>query len=177
MEEPLPRHGRPPLRLPDQSYLTDQNVMSTSMKLSRRKRRSALWLFPVLLLSNSCGEEESVCASLEARNSVVRILSDDSNNKLVDYAVKNSSSVEAIVSSANTEAEKMAIWETARKGAAYRLDDTILTNSRNRATGSVNCSGLLYVTVGDTTAEKQVDFDVERKADGKMSVSVHPFLF
>jgi hypothetical protein len=108
---------------------------------------------------------------------VIKVFSDDSNNKLVDYAVKNSTSVEAIVSNTNTEAEKMAIWENARKSAAYRLDDTILTNSRNRATRAVSCSGLLYVTVGETTAQKQVDFDVERKADGKMSVSVHPFLF
>jgi hypothetical protein len=33
------------------------------------------------------------------------------------------------------------------------------------------------VTVADTTAEKQVDFKVERATDGKMSVSVDPFLF
>jgi hypothetical protein len=35
----------------------------------------------------------------------------------------------------------------------------------------------LDVTVADTTAEKQVDFRVEQAADGKMSVSVDPFLF
>lgn len=151
--------------------------MSIPTKPSRRKQRSALWLFAVLLLLNGCGEEESECTSLETRNSVIKVFSDDSNNKLVDYAVKNSTSVEAIVSNTNTEAEKMAIWENARKTAAYRLDDTILTNSRNRATRAVSCSGLLYVTVGETTAQKQVDFDVERKADGKTSVSVHPFLF
>jgi hypothetical protein len=108
---------------------------------------------------------------------VVKVISDDSNNKLVDYAAKNSTSVMASVGKATAEAEKMAIWEKARKGAVYRLDDTILTNSRDSATGSVSCSGLLYVTVDDATAEKQVDFDVARKTDGKMSVSVHPFLF
>ena len=114
---------------------------------------------------------------MDTRNSVVKILSDDNNNALVNYAVKNSSSVAAMVSHTNTEAEKLAIWEKARQGAVYRLDDTILTNSRNRATRAVTCSGLLYVTVGDTTAQKQVDFRIEQATDGNLSVSVNPFLF
>ena len=120
---------------------------------------------------------EPECDSLDTLNSVVKIISDDSNNALVNYAVRNSSSVAAMVSHTNTETEKLAIWEKARQGAVYRLDDTILTNSRNRATRAVTCSGLLYVTVGDTIAEKQIDFKVQRTTDGKMSVSVGPFLF
>lgn len=128
-------------------------------------------------LLNGCGGAETECDSLDVRTSVVKIISDDSNNPLVNYAVKNSSSVAAMVSSTNTEIEKIAIWEHARQGAVYRLDDTILTNSRNRATGAIACSGLLDVTIGDTTAQKQVDFKIERTTDGKMSVSVDPFLF
>jgi len=145
------------------------------MKPFRQKQPLALWWFSVLLLLNGCGGAEPECDSLDTHNSVVKIISDDSNNALVNYAVKNSSSVAAMVS--NTDAEKLAIWEKARQGAVYRLDDTILTNSRNRATRAVTCSGLLYVTVGDTIAQKQVDFKVERTTDGKMSVSVDPFLF
>ena len=147
------------------------------MKPFRRKQPVSLWWLSVLLLLNGCGGAEPECDSLDTRNSLVKIISDDSNNALVNYAVKNSSSVAAMVSSTNTEAEKLAIWEKARQGAVYRLDDTILTNSRNRATRAVTCSGLLYVTVGDTIAQKQVDFKVERTTDGKMSVSVDPFLF
>ena len=147
------------------------------MKPFRKKRPLALWWFSVLLLLNGCGGPEPECDSLDTLNSVVKIISDDSNNALVNYAVKNSSSVVAMESNANTEAKKSAIWEKARQGAVYRLDDTILTNSRNRATRAVTCSGLLYVTVGDTIAQKQVDFKVERTKDGKMSVSVDPFLF
>ena len=147
------------------------------MKPFRKKQPFALWWFSVLLLLNGCGGVEPECDSLDTHNSVVKIISDDSNNALVNYAVKNSSSVAAMVSHSNTEAEKLAIWEKARQGALYRLDDTILTNSRNRATRAVTCSGLLYVTVGDTIAQKQVDFKVERTTDGKMSVSVDPFLF
>jgi hypothetical protein len=151
------------------------DIASIPMRPFTKKQPLALcWL---LLLLNSCGGTEPECDSLDARNSVVKVISDDSNNALVDYAVRNSNSVAAMVSHTNTEAEKLAIWEKARQGAVYRLDDTILTNSRSRATRAATCSGLLYVTVGDTTAQKQVDFKVERAADGKMSVSVNPFLF
>jgi hypothetical protein len=147
------------------------------MKPFRKKQLLALWWFSVLLLLNGCGGAEPECDSLDTHSSVVKIISDNSNNALVNYAVKNSSSVAAMVSNTNTEAEKLAILEKARQGAVYSLDDTILTNSRNRATRAVTCSGLLYVTVGDTIAQKQVDFKVERTTDGKMSVSVDPFLF
>jgi hypothetical protein len=143
----------------------------------KKKQPLALWWFSVLLLLSGCGGTEPECDSLDTQNSVVKIISDDNNNALVNYAVKNSSSVAAMVSNTNTEAEKLAIWEKARQGAVYRLDDAILTNSRNRATRTVTCSGLLYVSVGDTIAQKQVDFKVEQTTDGKMSVSVDPFLF
>jgi hypothetical protein len=147
------------------------------MKPFRKNPPLALWWLSVLVLLNGCGGAEPACDSLDSHDSVVRIISDNSNNALVDYAVKNSSSVAAMVSNTNSEAERLAIWEKARQAAVYRLDDTILTNSRNRATRAVTCSGVLYVTVGDTMAEKQVDFKVERTTDGRMSVSVDPFLF
>jgi hypothetical protein len=106
---------------------------------------------------------------------VIKIISDDSNNALLNYAVKNSSSVTAMVSGTSTE--KLAAWEHARQGAVYDLDDTIRTNSRSGATGVISCSALLSVTVGDTTAQKQVDFKIETTTNGKISVSVSPFLF
>jgi len=96
------------------------------MKLFRKKQPLASWWFSVFLLLNGCGGSETECDSLDVRTSVVKIISDDSNNPLVNYAVKNSSSVAAMVSSTNTEIEKMAICEHARQGAVYRLDDTIL---------------------------------------------------
>jgi hypothetical protein len=108
---------------------------------------------------------------------VVEIVSADSNNALVNYAVRNSGAVAARVSNTNTEADKLAILEKARQGAAYRLDDTIRTNSRSTARRAVTCTGLLYVTVEDVTAQKQVDFKVEQAADGKVSISVSPFQF
>lgn len=245
------------------------------MKLFRTQQWLALSCFSALLLLSGCGGTESECDSLETRNSVIGIVADDSNNSLVNYAVKNSNSVAEAVSNsvsakarsaklargeeiddewkktdgrikeiqdryqatfrsweedkkkqgnpptdaernsmlgsleqqnnddisslkkqldalqeeraglhseylklnANAEAEKSLIWEKARQGAAYRLDETIRTNSRSARTRSVSCTGLLFVTIAETTAQKQVDFRVERTADGRMSVSVSPFLF
>jgi hypothetical protein len=78
---------------------------------------------------------------------------------------------------ANTEADKLAVLETAKRGAVYKLDDTILMKSRDRAGHAVTCSGALDVTVADTTAQKEVEFRVEQTRDGMMLVSVDPFLF
>jgi hypothetical protein len=147
------------------------------MKLFRDEQR-ILGCFSVLLLLGGCGGPEPECDSAESRKSVVKIVSDNSDNPLVNYAVKDSSSVAAMVSNAKSEAEKSAILENARRGAIYVLDDTIRMKSRNRAARSADCSGLLSVTVGgDTTAQKEVDFKVEQTKDGATSVSVSPFLF
>ncbi len=146
------------------------------MKLFRKEQSLVLWCFIASLLLSSCGGAGPECGSLDTRNSVVKIVSDDNNNALVNYAVKNSSSVAAMVDT-KSEAEKLGIWEKARQGAVYRLDDTILMNSRNRTAREVTCSGLLSVTVADTTAQKEVEFKVKQTADGKIIVSVNPFLF
>jgi hypothetical protein len=151
-------------------------IVSIPMK-HFREGQTVLGCLPVLLLLSGCGGAEPECDTLDTRNSVVKIVSDDSNNALVNYAARNSSTVAAMASKTNTEAEKLAIWEKARQAAAYRLDDTIRTNSRNKAKRTVTCSGLLSATVEDATAQKEVDFKVEQTADGKISVSVSPFQF
>jgi len=114
---------------------------------------------------------------LDTRSSVVKIVSDDSNNALADYAAKNSSAVEARINGASTEPQKLAILKKARQGASYKLGDTISTNTKSKDRRAVTCSGLLSATVEDATAEKQVDFKVEQAPDGKVSVSVNPFQF
>ena len=158
------------------SWVSD-DIVSIPMKLLRKERSLVLSCFSASLLLSSCGGAGPECGSLDTRNSLVKIVSDDTNNKLVNYAVENSSSVAAMVGDAKSEAEKSAIWEKARQGALYRLDDTILMKSENRAAQEVTCVGLLYVTVADVTAEKAVEFKVKQTADGKIIVSVNPFLF
>ena len=132
---------------------------------------------PVLLLLTGCGGATPECDSLDTRSTVVKIVSADSNNALVNFAVKNSETVAAMVGNANTEADKLAILEKARQGASYRLDDTIRTNPRSKANRAVTCTGLLNVTVEDVTAQKEVDFKIEQAADGKTSISISPFQF
>jgi hypothetical protein len=139
-----------------------------------RERQTALWSLPVLFLLSGCGGAEPECDSPDARNSVVKIVSSDSNNALANYAAKNSSVVEARVNKASTEAERLAIWEAARQGASYGLG-AISTNSKSRR--AVTCSGELSATVEDAIAQKQVDFKVEQTPDGNVSVSVSPLQF
>jgi len=147
------------------------------MKLFRKEQALVLRCFAASVLLSSCGGAGPECDSADIRNSVVKIVSDQNNNALVAYAAKNSSSIAALVSNTKSEAEKLGILEKARQRAVYRLDDTIIVNSRNRAAQEITCSGLLYVTVEDTTAEKEVEFKVKQAADGKIIVSVNPFLF
>jgi hypothetical protein len=129
------------------------------------------------MLSGCAKAEPDVCGSLETRNSIVKIIENDHNNALVNYATKNSNAVAAMVGDTNVEAEKLRILENAKRSAVYALDDTILTKLRNRATHSVTCIGFLDVTVADTTAQKEVEFRVDQTTHGKMLVSVNPFLF
>jgi hypothetical protein len=155
------------------------DIVSITMKLLRKEQSLVLWCFSASLLLCSCGGAGPECGSLDTdtRNSVVKIVSNDSNNKLVNYAVKNSSSVAAMVAGTKSQAEKLEIWEKARQGAVYRLDDTILMNPGSRTGQEVTCIGLLYVTVADVTAQKEIEFKVKQTADGKIIVSVNPFLF
>ncbi len=148
------------------------------MKQFGKEQFLILGCFTGLILLSGCGEAEpEVCGSLETRNSIVKIIANDNNNALVNYAAKNSDAIAAMVGDTNVEAEKLKILENAKRGAVYTLDDTIVAKSKDRATHSVNCIGFLGVTVADATAQKEVEFRVEQTRDGKMLVSVNPFLF
>jgi hypothetical protein len=141
------------------------------------EREAILWSLSVLLFLSGCGGAELECDSSDTRNSVLKIVSDDSNNALVNYAARYSSAVQVRINNASTESEKLAIWEKARQSASYSLGDAISTNSKSKDKRAVTCSGLLSATVEGTTAQKQVDFKVEQMPDGKVSVSVSPFRF
>jgi hypothetical protein len=93
----------------------------------------------------------------------------------VNFAVKNSSSVAAMLGDKKSDAEKLAIWERAKQGAVYTLDDTVLTNSRDRIRRAVTCSGLLYVKVGDTIAQWNIRWS--RRRMGRCSFQLIRFRF
>jgi hypothetical protein len=146
-------------------------------KTFAKARFRVLGYFSVMLSLGGCGGVDLECDSLEARNSVVKTISDDHNNALLNYAANNSNAVAAMVSEAKGEADKKAILERAKRSAVYRLGDTVLMESRDRAGHAVTCSVALDVTVADTTAQKNVDFNVKQTTDGKMLISVDRFLF
>jgi hypothetical protein len=149
--------------------------LGTSINSFTKKQSSVLSCFPVLLLLSGCGETGPDCGTPEARNSVVRSVADNRNNPLLNFAVQNSDAVDEMLRHANSEAEKSAIFEKAKQGAIYSLDDTVIQNSRKA--GAASCTGLLYVKIGDTVVQKEVEFKLEQAADGKISVAVSPFLF
>ena len=60
------------------------------MKLFMKEQLLVLWCFSASLLLSSCGCAGPECGSLDTRNSVVKIISDDNNNALVNYAANNS---------------------------------------------------------------------------------------
>ena len=144
----------------------------------RRSRRcSFIGVVPVLLLLSSCGGADPDCNSEDTRASVIKAVSGDSNNALVDYAVKNSDALKKKLSAASSEADKSAISAKARQSAVYRLDDAITTDSKSLDKRTVTCSGKMITTVEGDIAQKQVDFRVEQTPDGQHSVSVSPFQF
>jgi hypothetical protein len=140
-----------------------------------RERQTALWCAPALLLLTGCGETKPDCGAQEVRDSVIQTVSNDSDNALVDYAIKTSDALKTKVGAAGTEADKSAILEKARKTAVYKLADSITTNSKEAR--AVTCSGTMLVTVEGETVQKMVDFRVDQAKDGKLSVSVSPFKF
>jgi hypothetical protein len=142
-----------------------------------RERQPAIWSFAVLLLLSGCSGTESDCNSSATRVSVIKIVSDNSNNALVDYAVRKSDAVNARADAASTSADKSEILEKARRTAVYRLGDTITTNSKSKHGRAATCTATVFATVEGATAQKQMDFKVERRPDGTLSVSVTPFQF
>jgi hypothetical protein len=145
------------------------------MKFVREQR---VWpCFSVLLLLSGCGSVEFQCGSPDTRTSIIKIVSDNRNNALLNFVVKNSDSVATMIGDAKSEAEKLAAMETAKAGAVYGLDETVRMISFDKATRTATCEGVLAVTVAETSAEKEIEYKVEQTTDGKSLVSVSPFLF
>ena len=90
--------------------------------------RRSTGIVPVLLLLSGCGGADSDCNSADTRDSVIKTVSGDSNNALVDYAVKNSDALKKRLDAAGSEADKSAISAKLRQSAVYRLDEAITTN-------------------------------------------------
>ena len=133
-----------------------------------RKRPIVLWSFPFLILLSGC-DAKPECDSFETRNAVLQSVSDDHNNALGKYAAKNSTMAKS--SDASSEAE------TSKQQPLYLLGEKIVTTSTSEDKRTLQCSGSMSVTVGDTKASKKINFTVQQSSNGKTSVSVAPFQF
>ena len=100
---------------------------------------------------------------------MLKTVSDDHNNALVEYAAKNPNTAKS--SDANSEAEK------SDQRPLYLLGEKIITTSTSDNKRTLKCSGSISATVGDTKASKEIEFTVQQLSDGKLTVSVVPFQF
>jgi hypothetical protein len=138
-----------------------------------RERSLVFWSFPIVILLSGCGAKPE-CDSSETRKAVLQVVSDDHHNALATYAAKNSN-VAKPPGNATPEAEKSANSESARP--LYLLGEKIVTTSTSADKRTLQCSGAISATVGDTKASKEVNFTVQQSSNGKITVSVAPFQF
>ena len=123
--------------------------------------RSALWTLPILLLLTGCGGAEPECDTIETRQAVLQAVSDDHNNPLVAFAERDSTMKAALKDSK----------------PLYQLGQKIVTTAAKDGKKTLQCSGGISVSVGDTKATKEIEFSVQRSSDGNISVAVVPFQF
>ncbi|QOZ34058.1 hypothetical protein XH92_22320 [Bradyrhizobium sp. CCBAU 53421] len=116
--------------------------------------------FPVLVALSGCGNQLE-CDSIETRKAVLQTIADDHRNPLVNYAAK----------------ESTAKPDPENSKPQYLLGEKIVTTSTSKDKRTLQCSGGISVAVGDVKASKEVEFTVQKAADGKLTVSVAPFQF
>jgi hypothetical protein len=129
--------------------------------MPRPRNRSALWTLPFLTLLSGCGGAESECDTIETRKAVLQAVSDDHNNPLVAFAERDSS--------------LKAKLQDSRP--LYQLGQRMVTTATKDGKRTLQCSGAISVSVGDTKATKEIEFSVQRSSDGNISVAVVPFQF
>lgn len=125
------------------------------------ERPFAVWGFPFLFLLSGCGDQQLSCDSIETRNAVLQTVEADHSNPLVNYAAKESTA------KPNPDNDK----------PLYLLSERMVTTSTSADKRTLQCSGGISVSIGDTKASKEIEFTVQRSSDGKVSVSVASLQF
>ena len=123
--------------------------------------RSALRTFPVLILLSGCGGAGPECDTIETRQAVLQVVSGDQNNPLVAFAERDSS-IQAKLKDSRP---------------LYQLGQKIVTSATKDRKRTLQCSGAISVSLGDTKATKEIEFSVQRSSSGAISVAVVPFQF
>jgi hypothetical protein len=118
----------------------------------------------LLIISSSCHAQPD-CDSIDTRKAILSFILLDRNNPLLDYATRNSATINSTLSPAES------------KKPLYQLGQRMVVTSGSTDKRTLKCSGALSVAVGDLKATKEVNFTVQQSLDGKLSVSVEPFQF
>jgi len=135
-----------------------------------RKRPLVFWSFALAILLGGCDSKSGLqCDSSETRNAVLQAVSNDRDNALAKYAATQNSDA--------AKAHGDEPGKSQQQQPAYLLDDEMVTVSTRDHKRTLKCRGALSVTVGDTTASKEVNFTVRQSPDGKLTVAVEPFQF
>ena len=132
------------------------------------RRSLTLCNLPFLIFLSGCGASKPECDSIETRNAVLQIVSNDYNNPLARYAAENPNAAKPSDGSAEAVKSRQPL---------YLLGEKIVTTSTSGDKRTLKCSGAISATVGATKASKDVNFTVQQAPDGKISVSVDPFQF
>lgn len=119
---------------------------------------------PVLFFLAGCDNAKPECDTPEARNAVLKVISDDHGNRLGTYAADHPPPDAA---KASPEGAK----------PLYVLGDKMVAVSQSADKRTLQCTGAISATVNGTKASKEVNFTVQQASNGKLSVSVAPFQF
>jgi hypothetical protein len=159
-------------------------------------RRQSFIAFAAIFLLGAplagCGSPDPDCSAAATQDSVARIVAEHQGNKLVAGVVRKSKLLESVRTRVRAYfskhgymcekcdernslfQEQQQALETAKKAAVFKLAN-VRTTSTDAVTKAVSCTATLNFRVDDNSAEKEINYEVEKAVDGKMRVVVLHF--
>jgi hypothetical protein len=159
-------------------------------------RRQSLIAFAIVFVLAAtlvgCGSPDPDCNAAATQDSVVRIVSEHQGNKFVAGVASKSKLLESVRTRVRAYfskhgficekcdernslfQEQQQALETVKKAAVFKLAN-VRTSATDPGTKAVSCTATLNFRVEDNSAEKEINYEVEKGADGKMRVVVLHF--
>ena len=139
-----------------------------------------------------CGSPDPDCSSAGTRDSVIRIIAEHQGNKFVSGVARKSKLLESVRARLSAYfskhgyacekcdemkslfQEQKRVQENVKKTAVFKLDN-IRTASKDQVTKAVSCTASLDIEVEGSSDQKEINYEVEKGADGKLRVVVLHF--
>src|ERR1700744_3294174 len=137
-------------------------------------RLPAFFALQFLIFLAGCGAKPPECDSFETRKAVLDAITNNQNDPLANYAAKKS------YEKPGPDTQGQAPGNPNNpKGTKplYKLGDKVVTTKASADKRTLECSGAISATVGDTRASKEVNFTVQKEKERKRSVPLKPFQF